>query len=837
MKKRTIFLFIALSLLAPLAFYGCGSDGSDGATGATGATGSTGGTGATGATGPPGPGAVSNESCVVCHGTGKDFAVDTVHRTGVSPGSVNFNITSVVFGAPAGDNVPVTVNFTFSAKDGAGADITNKIDLRTTTKSNFGGANDNLSYMRVSAAKLVAGTNGDSDEYSAFIMRGIGAPGVTGSGPYYTSASNGNTGAVFTYDNVTGVGSYRLPDNAVRVSDGYQDNVPIRVGVQISGLPVGLFTSDPFLQTSLKRPVANAIFDSVPNGAAVTVFKADASTQLATQSCNKCHDPLGIHGGSRRDYRFCQVCHNSKIETVAGGSFDNGNLVNLVHGIHNSRNIGELGDFSEVTYPTWQAINNCTTCHAGPANADNTYSNWKNRPTIRGCGSCHINVNFATGAGHIGGAQSNNLFCALCHSSTAIPGYHAAKEGAPPTPNNPAVAGTLALFEYGIDSVTVDNTNAATVTFWVKKNGAFVNFLPSAGDNVAKVPTGFSGSPSFLVAHGGTASNTKDYSNFDEIPTGGFGASFATAQPKSVAIVGLPITATDNTNTKFKAKLTGANTFPVGAKMRAVALQGYFTQISGGTGLDNVGRHTPAVMKAVTGDTVRRTIVKSGYDNVAGVMTPVGCLECHEVLEGHGGNRVNNVQVCVMCHNPGMTTSGRTIPDNVTKNTELKARYAGSSLTYPEVAQNMAEMIHGIHASEMRVNSFDIIRNRQETANVYGVVIWGNEVTYPGDVSRCQKCHIAGTYGADLPDGVLFTTEKITTGSASETLDNIIAARKSFPNATDLVTSPTVGKCGYCHDTPSAVGHFISMGGDVKQTRSTAELTPPKLAPEFLSAP
>jgi len=161
-------------------------------------------------------------------------------------------------------------------------------------------------------------------------------------------------------------------------------------------------------------------------------------------------------------------------------------------------------------------------------------------------------------------------------------------------------------------------------------------------------------------------------------------------------------------------------------------------------------------------------------------------------------------------------------------------------LTYPEVAQNMAEMIHGIHATEMRVNSYDIIRNRQETAGVYGVVIFGSELTpYPGDLSDCRKCHLAGTYGTDLPSGVLFTTEKVSTGNAGETLDNIIAARKSFQghdpsgNPTDLVTSPVVGKCGYCHDTPAVVGHFTSNGGDVKQTRSTAELTPPPLAPDI----
>ena len=279
MTKRFIILLASLVLVVPVLFYGCsGDNGSDGAAGAPGAPGAP---GDNGATGPAGPGAVSSESCTTCHGTGKDLAVDPVHRIGASPGSVSFTINSVEYGAPVGDNVPVTVNFTFSAKDSAGTDITNKIDLRTTTSGNFGGANDNLSYVRVSAAKLVAGTNGDSDEYSAFIMR----PGTSGSGPYYTSASNGNSGAVFTYDNVTGAGSYRLPDNAVRVSDGYDNvSVPIRVAVQISGLPVALFTSDPFLQTSLKRPVANAIFDQAPDNTAITVFKTDVSTTAPPSS-------------------------------------------------------------------------------------------------------------------------------------------------------------------------------------------------------------------------------------------------------------------------------------------------------------------------------------------------------------------------------------------------------------------------------------------------------------------------------------------------------------------------------------------------------------------------
>jgi OmcA/MtrC family decaheme c-type cytochrome len=288
-------------------------------------------------------------------------------------------------------------------------------------------------------------------------------------------------------------------------------------------------------------------------------------------------------------------------------------------------------------------------------------------------------------------------------------------------------------------------------------------------------------------------------------------------------------------------------------------------------------------MKNVTGDTTRRVIVKSGYVNAAGQLvddpsvianlTPIGCLECHEAFEGHGGNRVNNVQVCVMCHNPQLTTSGRTIPDNVVIDNAVKSHFpAGTSpLQYPEVTQNMGEMIHRLHAGfgndpqptssqaaglrqqNVRTNNYQIVRNRQETPGVYGVYIDSAEVTYPGDLTHCTKCHFAAnpgagntvqSYKADLPIGVLFTTEKVTTGNASETLAQIIGARQSFQghdpsgNPTDLVDSPLAGKCGSCHDTQAEVGHFISTGGaDIKTTRSTAELTPPTLMPDVLATP
>src|SRR3970040_1661022 len=112
-------------------FFGCSGD--DGATGAAGAPGTPG----TGTPGPPGPGVLASETCTICHSVGSiaDLAAEHGKFLPVNQGTVTATINSVTFGAPAGDNVPVSVNFTFTATNSAGADITSSINLLTDATS------------------------------------------------------------------------------------------------------------------------------------------------------------------------------------------------------------------------------------------------------------------------------------------------------------------------------------------------------------------------------------------------------------------------------------------------------------------------------------------------------------------------------------------------------------------------------------------------------------------------------------------------------------------------------------------------------------------------------
>jgi hypothetical protein len=189
--RKLIILLAALTLVAPLMFYGCsGDDGDRGPAGATGATGEAGG---------PGTGIVADETCVLCHGAGKTENVTDVHRIGQTAGSMTVEIQSVEFGAVTPDNnVPVTVNFTFAAENSAGDNITSLIDLRTPAANTTALPNnsaDNLAYIRFSLAQLTPGQNGSPNEWGGFEV----SPGATGSGPFSTANRDGINGAAFAY--------------------------------------------------------------------------------------------------------------------------------------------------------------------------------------------------------------------------------------------------------------------------------------------------------------------------------------------------------------------------------------------------------------------------------------------------------------------------------------------------------------------------------------------------------------------------------------------------------------------------------------------------------------
>ena len=298
------------------------------------------------------------------------------------------------------------------------------------------------------------------------------------------------------------------------------------------------------------------------------------------------------------------------------------------------------------------------------------------------------------------------------------------------------------------------------------------------------------------------------------------------------------LSATPDASGYFTATLTGTagtNVFPVGAKMRAVALQGYYTQNAGTGGIAAAtARHALAVVKEVTGDTVRRKVVDAAK-----------CSNCHEWFSGHGGNRIigpetSTTLVCQFCHVPGLATSGRGSTAAQLKayawtNADAKiladwgidratfGNGVNDALKYPVTTNNFKDLIHGIHKGRDRVTPFSDARNRSGTQTLLDF----RRMDFPGVIKNCETCHVAGTYSNVSPNALASTFEHIdaaydaaiTAGTPTQALA-LGALNTVGGNATDHVTSPFAAACVSCHDSVSAASHMATNGGMIMVNRS-----------------
>jgi OmcA/MtrC family decaheme c-type cytochrome len=568
--RKHFILLSVLCLILPLLFLGC--EGDDGAAGIAGTPGTP---------GDPGPGALANETCVVCHGEGRIADVAVEHDT--FTGTADIQIDDASFNTA--DNTAAVTFTVVSATDANGVDITDAVaSVLTDLDPNN---STRLAHMRFTIARLIPGviygaTGRDPDSWDFYGPRS------------HRTASqlvdNGGNNFTFTF-----VDDVALDPGEV----GYTH----RVGIEIYNLPSGLRSVNP-------------TFDFVPDGVTPLLTREI----VVTANCNECHDPLGytprFHGSRRVEIKHCVLCHNPN-DGLAPESADPGApnvpipFVKLVHAIHTAQflNIFEgdenEGDFREVHFP--QDPLNCTKCHRGGADSDN----WKNRPTLEACGSCHIDVDFAAGipGGHPGGSQTTNQNCIFCHNEVdespiggAISVAHRTENV---TPNNQELPTGLSRFEYFLDNVAVDNNGVATVGFRITQDGAPFD-LQTWEDGVGTTFT--DRTPTFLLAWAKSQDGIDEpaeYNNKDSLDppsstTGNGGGDAAAINIEDLwnagnitgDSAGYTATLLDNT------WIDPTRSFPQDATMRAVALQSYFEQIVGG---EEIGRHTPSVMKAVSG--------------------------------------------------------------------------------------------------------------------------------------------------------------------------------------------------------------------------------------------
>jgi len=372
---------------------------------------------------------------------------------------------------------------------------------------------------------------------------------------------------------------------------------------------LGIYGSRNLVEILGKSYYANVLSDFRPDGGQVSE-KWDA---FKTATCNNCHDPLALHGGSRQEVKLCVLCHN-RTQSLDP---DTGNTVEMrlmIHKIHDGPNLANgytiigfgqsANDYSDVTYP--QDLRNCTTCHKADVAEGHI---WYSNPSRIACGSCHDSINWVTGAGHIAGPQADDSDCTSCHLPEGETEFDASVKGAHTVPTKSTQLPGLAL---QITNVTdTAPGQKPTVTFKLKN---------TAGDVVN--PNNLN---RFRFLVGGPTTDYAEYFREDGKPATCQGDGTCTYTFKTLTIPAAA-TGTWTISADYYNTVTIDNHTDTGLAVRDAGQNPIYNFI---------------VTDAQTA--ARRQVVSTAK-----------CNKCHDVLALHGGQRYK-VEECVICHNPNET--------------------------------------------------------------------------------------------------------------------------------------------------------------------------------------
>jgi OmcA/MtrC family decaheme c-type cytochrome len=617
-------------------------------------------------------------------------------------------------------------------------------------------------------------------------------------------------------------------------------------------------------------------------------------------------DSQGFHAGGRYDPRYCVTCHTDQRKygqtrvtstnnvftassTMVADGVTVGDFPVLIHRVHKGDLLVKQGynyagvQLNETKYP--QDIRNCSKCHDSTApKVAPQAANFKTVPSRLACGACHDGINFATGqgvtnaaanqaklvteqtgvattpaaTGHIGGAQADDSKCALCHDATSIETvYHVPVT--PPNPNSSLFAGgtndnTNAAWiashganlpagavkvSYDVKSVSRNASKQPVIVFRMLQNGTAVAFNNPAIS--AEMWTGYMGSPSayfvFAVPQDGINAPT----DFNASVSGYLRSIWnGTSSGTGKGTISGPdasgyytVTLTGVTIPDSAVMLTGGLGYTYGPKTTMPLTQTNLVdnsladpQRKGRFAVTNAtGSGLTAGMPNKTGGLIVVApdvqVVGTGYSARRPIVEDKRCNSCHDELGPftieafHAGQR-NDGTTCSWCHNPNRTSSG----------------WSADS-TY---------FVHAIHGSSKR--TVPLTWHASSTTESY------NDVAYPGILSKCETCHLPGTYdfsasaSAAQEANRLYKTVATGTVVASTssalakfqaspyvTVDTNYGAGFSFNAATGvstaaagttLVNSPTAGVCFACHDSSDARAHMEANGGAIYRDRTTA---------------
>ena len=508
----------------------------------------------------------------------------------------------------------------------------------------------------------------------------------------------------------------------------YKKIVPLNIPTG-STVTVGMTASRNLTDFDLGTNYSNVTSSVVVGGGTPTVRQV-----VTTATCNKCHSQIAFHGGSRRSMDICVLCHvPGYVNPQTGNDID---MKVMFHKIHMGENLPSVkagtpyqingshgnNDYSDIAFPA--NPNTCQACHTPDAAQATAFST---APTAAACGSCHDNVDFATGVNHLGGPQFNDNQCANCHIPKGETDFDASVIGAHVNPNQssllPGINGTI---------LSVTNTSPGqqpVVAFQVKDNSGATIPLSAFSQKNYRLALVLAGPTTDYVGINAHGYISEDASKKSVLNGDTYTYTFATAIP---------------------AGATG--TYTIGMEGRR-----YDTVLAGTTkaqtieyGMKNVVYNFSVDGSAVT---PRRAVVDINK-----------CDSCHWNLSLHGENR-NQIQQCVLCHNP--------------IENDAVMRPADGSANPPE-SIDFALMVHRIHSGPNQSRDFTIYGYGGSKNNF-------NDVGYPGDLTNCEQCHLPGTYV--MPIGA--------TAKINDT--------RGYINP----VNPTTGACLGCHASIDAASHAL----------------------------
>lgn len=527
---------------------------------------------------------------------------------------------------------------------------------------------------------------------------------------------------------------------------------------------IGIYASRTLTTYNIPNDYASTTFNFVPNGAKVTHVR----DLIETSSCDTCHDQLSFHGGSRRQVALCIMCHQPQTtDPTTGNTVD---FKVMIHKLHLGSQLPSVlaggnytigtTSFNNVIYPATSSLSDagatsgfrCTTCHSQTSGATQA-TLYMTNPTRAACGSCHDNVNFATGVNHPGGFQADDTQCANCHVPQGENPFDASIIGAHWVPED-STPGSIYPLLGGVQ-ITLNS-----VTNGVAGKTPTINFTLQDGNGK---PLAYSSMNSLTFVMAGPTTDY-GYTNFGVSTTPGY----VTENGSATTVI---------------CSAAGACSYTFTHPIPANATGSYAISFYGSRAAETL----------LAGTTSQQTVTESPFNNVIyfsvdgspvvnrrTVVQVSNCNNCHVSLELHGGSR-RNTALCIMCHNPSNTDF-----------TQRPTATVVAQRTMPNQGIDFNLLVHRIHSGVNLppLGAGYTVVGYQGSVNDFTTVLYPamSPQGTPTDLANCSMCHVNSSEQA-LPVGLNATTNP-----------------QAYINPTPAVTAACTG----CHADEATSSHALA---------------------------